>query len=289
MVTTIQQALRPFLVMCFIVGLGFYPQKEFKNWWTAYLSILYSLMIWFTYAYLFYYIILLFTIKILFRTSVAIVVTEINIFTLIVSVIMSFYHQKVKFVFQYLTISAIGSRNLFFSIMSWSSERVLPPILLPLRVPIYFDELITNLIRKLNIKTIIAIFTYFKYSMYNLDRILPRYYEFFSVPQKQQVEAQAVFVPVELKLVLADAGDLFFPLISSGDSFLYFLYAYVIFYVSYQFRSFLESDIANILHFLYYNIILFYLRSFCVSKKKKKVMYFQLLKIHGLKDATYQQ
>lgn len=95
MVNTVQQALCPFSVMCFIIGLGFYPRKQSKIWWTAYLSILYSLIIWFIYFYILYYIITFFTIKVLFRTPIAVIVTIINIFTLIVSVVMSFYHQKV--------------------------------------------------------------------------------------------------------------------------------------------------------------------------------------------------
>lgn len=96
-VNTVQQALRPFSVMCFIIGFGFYPRKQSKIWWNAYLSILYSLIIWLTYFYLLYYIITFFTLRVLFRTPIAIMVTIINIFTLIVSVIMSFYHQKVYF------------------------------------------------------------------------------------------------------------------------------------------------------------------------------------------------
>lgn len=98
-VTTVQQALRSFFVICFIVGLGFYPKKQPRIWWMTYLSIIYSLTIWFIYAYFFYYIIILFKLETLFRGSTVLIVTEINIFTLIVSVIMSFYHQKVQFRF----------------------------------------------------------------------------------------------------------------------------------------------------------------------------------------------
>ncbi|XP_024870314.1 uncharacterized protein LOC112453667, partial [Temnothorax curvispinosus] len=150
-VTTIQQALRPFLVMCFIVGLGFYPGKQPRIWWTAYLSILYSLTLWFTYAYLFYYIIILFKIEILFRTSVVIIVTEINIFTLVVSVIMSFYHRKrfatclKKLAAVDDTLEELGTPKMYRKIYIWSKRVVIVWIMYSMTVNVYESLLWQNL------------------------------------------------------------------------------------------------------------------------------------------------
>ncbi|XP_067203661.1 uncharacterized protein [Linepithema humile] len=48
---TIQQGLRPLFLMCFIVGLGVYPIKQSNksrfHRWIAYLSVLYSLALWY--------------------------------------------------------------------------------------------------------------------------------------------------------------------------------------------------------------------------------------------------
>lgn len=98
MTATIQQTLRPFFVTCFIIGLGIYPikQSNSRTWWIVFLSILYSLIVWFIYAYLFYYIITLFTWKVLFRSDIVAFTVEINIFITVISVIMTFYHQKVQ-------------------------------------------------------------------------------------------------------------------------------------------------------------------------------------------------
>jgi len=98
MVVTIQQVLRPLLIMCFIMGLGAYPIKQPNSRirWITYLSILYSLMIWFSYAYLLYYITNLFTWKVLYHNVVTVIMLAMNIFTSITSAIINFYHQKVQ-------------------------------------------------------------------------------------------------------------------------------------------------------------------------------------------------
>ncbi|XP_071632445.1 putative gustatory receptor 28b isoform X1 [Temnothorax longispinosus] len=91
MVTTIQQVLHPFFILCFITGLDFYPRKQPRIQWTVNLSILYSLTIWFAYIYVLYFIIIGF--RGIISTSGKII-HEISTFTTIVSAIMSHYHQK---------------------------------------------------------------------------------------------------------------------------------------------------------------------------------------------------
>ncbi|KAL6422642.1 hypothetical protein ACFW04_010702 [Cataglyphis niger] len=95
MVTAIQQALRPFFITYFIMGLSSYPIRQpTRISWIMCLNILYSIIIWFTYAYLFYYTVTLFSCKIVYPSTIHVVTVMINIFTTIVSVIMSFYHQE---------------------------------------------------------------------------------------------------------------------------------------------------------------------------------------------------
>lgn len=98
MVFTFRKTLHPLLLMWFIVGLGIYPVKELKqkNRWIVYLSILYSVIVWFAYGYFFYYVTNIFTLTRMFGSISNIVVTLINILTTIMSVIVTLYHQKVQ-------------------------------------------------------------------------------------------------------------------------------------------------------------------------------------------------
>ncbi|KAL6422647.1 hypothetical protein ACFW04_010706 [Cataglyphis niger] len=95
--TTIQQALYPFFIMCFIMGLRVYPMKrsKLKIRWIINLSILYSLIIWFAYSYILFYVLKFFTIKVIYSNPLNMVVTMINILSVFMSVIMNFcYHKK---------------------------------------------------------------------------------------------------------------------------------------------------------------------------------------------------
>lgn len=100
---TIQQVLRPFFVICFVMGVGFYLTKQEKPRirWSTYLSILYFFIIWFIYAYIFYYTITLFTWKFLFGSDIGIVLINIDIFITAISVFRNFYYQKVQLYFLY--------------------------------------------------------------------------------------------------------------------------------------------------------------------------------------------
>lgn len=100
---TIQHDLRPFLVMRFFVGLGVYPIQKSKpeTRRIVYLSILYSLIIWFGYDYLLYYTINFFTLQkkerlsLVHLTIIDVVTLDINIFNIFTCVIMNFYYEKV--------------------------------------------------------------------------------------------------------------------------------------------------------------------------------------------------
>ncbi|XP_029665574.1 uncharacterized protein LOC115236975 [Formica exsecta] len=96
MVTTIQQALHPFFIICFIMGLGVYPikQSKLKLRCIIYLSTLYSLIIWIAYTYFLFYTLNLFTLKVIYPTPINMVVTATNILSLFISVIMKFCYQK---------------------------------------------------------------------------------------------------------------------------------------------------------------------------------------------------
>ncbi|XP_067203252.1 putative gustatory receptor 28b [Linepithema humile] len=96
MASTIQEVLRPFFVMCFIIGIGVYPMKQPKPEIrrTIYLSILYSLTIWFAYGYFLYNTLNIFTLKKLYRSTFTIAVFIINIVITITSMIMTFFYQK---------------------------------------------------------------------------------------------------------------------------------------------------------------------------------------------------
>lgn len=106
MVTTVQQVLRPLLMMCFIMGLGTYPmtQSYLRIQWIVYLSILYRLTIWFSYAYLLYYTITLFKWKVLYKNTIFQVIEASHIIAAIICMIMSFYHQKVQLHFLFSCI-----------------------------------------------------------------------------------------------------------------------------------------------------------------------------------------
>ncbi|XP_036140807.1 uncharacterized protein LOC114255496 [Monomorium pharaonis] len=93
MVDTLQRILHPLLFMCFVVGLTFYPKKRLKIQVTC-LNILYSLTIWFAYTCIFSYIYINFTREILFESIAMEIGVASNFLLSIISVIMSFYHQK---------------------------------------------------------------------------------------------------------------------------------------------------------------------------------------------------
>lgn len=98
MVTTIQQALRPFLITYFIMGLNFYPMKQSSSKipWIKYLSILYSLIIWSVYACVYNHTLTLLTFKILYPSIIHLIPVISNNITTIVSAIMNIYYQEVE-------------------------------------------------------------------------------------------------------------------------------------------------------------------------------------------------
>ena len=93
MVITVQQVLHPFLIICFIFGLDYYPRKPSKIGWTVILSILYSMTIWSVYAYVVYYVMSK-TEKVV-ETTASIYAAVIHMINTILSIIMSHYHRKV--------------------------------------------------------------------------------------------------------------------------------------------------------------------------------------------------
>lgn len=97
MALTIQYALRPLFIMCFIVGLGFYPieRSNLKLWWIAYFNIPYSLTLWSAYSYFLYYAINTFALKTLRRSIITVIVLIINILITYISVIMNLCYRKV--------------------------------------------------------------------------------------------------------------------------------------------------------------------------------------------------
>lgn len=126
MVTTIEQVLHPFFIMCFIIGLDFYPRKQPRNRWIVKLSILYCLIIYFAYIYIFYHIMAnilynnsIFTIKETKIILVRSILMQINIFTSIMFAIMSCYHRKVKFP-AYLYKALYRTRALVKSLVKWN-------------------------------------------------------------------------------------------------------------------------------------------------------------------------
>lgn len=98
MAVTIQQVLRPLLIARFVLGLGVYPiiQSKLKIWWIKYLSIVYTLIIWFAYSYVFCYTVTSFTFNVIFRTITHKIILVINVLTIIMSVIMSLWYEKVS-------------------------------------------------------------------------------------------------------------------------------------------------------------------------------------------------
>lgn len=107
MTTTIQQAVRPLFIMCFIVGLGVYPLKKSrpKIKWITYLSILYSLTIWFIYWYFLYCGMSSHSLISIFRTNIIIINMGINMIIANISTILNIYHDKVYiYVYFYLIV-----------------------------------------------------------------------------------------------------------------------------------------------------------------------------------------
>ncbi|XP_011707022.1 PREDICTED: uncharacterized protein LOC105462193, partial [Wasmannia auropunctata] len=133
MTTAIQQALRPLFITGFIIGLGVYPLKELKpgDGWIIYLSILYSVTIWFVYGYLFYYMVSSVSLRAIFRATISIVVMEINIITTITSVILSIYYEKrfricmKKLAVVDDTLEELGTPKIYQEMHTWSKRVVI--------------------------------------------------------------------------------------------------------------------------------------------------------------------
>lgn len=104
MTITLEKVLRPYFIVCFIMGLKIYPvQLKPRFLWIKYLSILYSSIIWLIYSYYFYYMITLFSLKIILLSTVIIIMKLLYIIAAIISTIKSFYHHKVwLYIFYFL-------------------------------------------------------------------------------------------------------------------------------------------------------------------------------------------
>ncbi|KAH0946957.1 Gr15 [Eciton burchellii] len=92
---TIQQALRPLSVTCFIVGLNVYPFNGSRSriGWSEYLSLLYCLTVWFVYGYILYYVMIFFSLISLLPYDMLYTML-VNIPITITSVIVNIYHDK---------------------------------------------------------------------------------------------------------------------------------------------------------------------------------------------------
>ncbi|XP_071572176.1 uncharacterized protein [Temnothorax nylanderi] len=129
----IQQAFRPLFITCFIIGLGVYPSKELKprDGWVVYLSILYSLIVWFVYGYLLYYMVSSLSLRALCRATITIIVMEINIITTITSVVFSVYYDKrFRICMKKLaavddTLEELGTPKIYRKIHMWSKRIVI--------------------------------------------------------------------------------------------------------------------------------------------------------------------
>ncbi|XP_011881039.1 PREDICTED: putative gustatory receptor 28b isoform X1 [Vollenhovia emeryi] len=128
MTTTIQQALRPLFITCFIIGLYVYPlnSSESRVKWVIYLSILYSATVWLVYGYLWYYIVSIFSLDTIFPTTISLIVIEINIITTITCAIFSIYYNKrLQMCIKKLnavddTLKELGSSNIYRKMHIWS-------------------------------------------------------------------------------------------------------------------------------------------------------------------------
>jgi len=98
---TIQQALRPLSVTCFIVGLNVYPFNGSRSriGWSEYLSLLYCLTVWFVYGYILYYVVIFFSLISLLPYDMLYTML-VNIPITITSVIVNIYHDKVNIKYQ---------------------------------------------------------------------------------------------------------------------------------------------------------------------------------------------
>lgn len=104
MTVTIQQVLRPLLIVRFVLGLGVYPitQLKLKIQWIKYLSMVYILTIWFAYSYVFYHTVTFFTFNVIFRSIPHKTILVMNVSITIISVIKSLYYEKVSIMIIYL-------------------------------------------------------------------------------------------------------------------------------------------------------------------------------------------
>ena len=89
MITTVEQAVYPLLIVCSVFGLGIYSPKKRS------LNILYKLTLWTSYGYLYYYAVTSFKAEIWFQSVTNIVHIRIGALTTLTSIIMSIYQDKV--------------------------------------------------------------------------------------------------------------------------------------------------------------------------------------------------
>ena len=89
MPSTIEQAVHPLFLTAFVLGLGIYSPKK------RYIKILCNMTIWIIYGCIYYYIVIEHKVKIWFQSIFNIIYTQISIFAIITSIIMTVYHDKV--------------------------------------------------------------------------------------------------------------------------------------------------------------------------------------------------
>ncbi|EZA58586.1 hypothetical protein X777_14751 [Ooceraea biroi] len=133
MTITIQQALRPLFLTCFVIGLGAYPIKQphLRIRWVTYLSILYSLTFWSLYIYVLYYVTTVFTLQRIFFTVINFIVLMINILATITSSFVGFYYHK-KFEMCMIKLDAVdntleqlGTPKMDKQIFMWSKQIII--------------------------------------------------------------------------------------------------------------------------------------------------------------------
>ncbi|KYN28867.1 hypothetical protein ALC57_01831 [Trachymyrmex cornetzi] len=88
MITNVQQAVYPLLLICSVFGMGIYFPKKF------YLNILYNLTVWTSYGYLYYYVVTAFKAEMWLQSISNIIVTWIGVLTSIIIIIMSVHRDK---------------------------------------------------------------------------------------------------------------------------------------------------------------------------------------------------
>ncbi|EZA58587.1 hypothetical protein X777_14752 [Ooceraea biroi] len=148
MTITIQQALRPLFLTCFVIGLGAYPIKQphLRIRWVTYLSILYSLTVWSLYIYVTYYVTTLFTLERIFFTIISFIITVINILATITSSFVGFYYHK-KFEMCMIKLDAVddtleqlGTPKMHKRIFMWSKQIIIGWFLYSFTLNIYYVQ-----------------------------------------------------------------------------------------------------------------------------------------------------